>query len=145
MMITIQPATPQDLPAILALLERSGLPTDGFVEQRPYTVVAHEDTVLVGSAALEIYGSDALLRSVAVDESLRGQGVGKRLTQAALDHALAAGISGIYLLTETAGDFFPRFGFAPVTRADVPAGVRQSVEFTSACPESALVMSKQLA
>ena len=42
----------------------------------------------------------------------------------------------VYLLTETASGFFPRFGFHPTHRAAVDLAVQQSVEFTSACPAS---------
>ena len=49
----------------------------------------------------------------------------------------------IYLLTTTAERYFPKFGFEPVARADVPATVQTSIEFTSACPSSATVMRKQ--
>ena len=34
--------------------------------------------------------------------------------------------------------------FTRITRDDVPADVRQSVEFTTACPASALVMRRAL-
>lgn len=50
----------------------------------------------------------------------------------------------VYLLTTTADRYFPRFGFERIARADVPASVQTSIEFTSACPTSATVMRKQL-
>ena len=50
----------------------------------------------------------------------------------------------VYLLTETAAEFFPRFGFRPIARDTVDPAVRASVEFTSACPDTALVMVKEL-
>jgi amino-acid N-acetyltransferase len=66
--------------------------------------------------------------------------MGHDLTSALIDLAYKRSISRIYLLTETAKDFFPRFGFKPVSRTEVPEAVKQSVEFTSACPVMALVM-----
>ena len=42
-------------------------------------------------------------------------------------------------------EFFPKFGFEQIARADVPASVQASVEFQSACPASAVVMRKRLA
>jgi amino-acid N-acetyltransferase len=98
----------------------------------------------VGSAALELYGNAALLRSVAVDQNLRGQGLGQQLTRAALDLAGQHGVETVYLLTETATDFFPRFGFQPIARSAVAPAVQQSVEFTSACPASAAVLALDL-
>src|SRR2546426_9100157 len=53
-------------------------------------------------------------------------------------------IKSVYLLTETAGGFFPRFGFRAIPRDAVDPAVQRSVEFTSACPTSALVMVKQV-
>ena len=54
------------------------------------------------------------------------------------------GVDTVFLLTTTAERFFPKFGFEPVTRADVPASLKESVEFRSACPQTAVVMRKQL-
>jgi amino-acid N-acetyltransferase len=50
----------------------------------------------------------------------------------------------VYLLTNTAAEYFPRFGFERITRADVPPAVQASIEFTSLCPYTATVMRKRL-
>ncbi len=50
------------------------------------------------------------------------------------------GARDVYLLTETAGDFFPRFGFTAEERSSAPASLQGSVEFRSACPKSARMM-----
>ena len=133
-------ATPEDWPRIEALLGSVELPLDGLREHLGTTLVARIDNKIVGCVALELHGDYALLRSVAVDKSHQGQGLGHDLTRAALDLARQRGVGRVYLLTETAGEFFPRFGFRPTSRAEVPAAVQQSIEFTSACPVSALVM-----
>jgi len=140
----ITPAAPTDLPAILALLAVSKLPRAGIEDHVANTLVARQDSDVVGTAALELYGGAALLRSVAVATELRGQGLGAALTVAALDLARRRGVRTVYLLTETAERFFPKFGFRPITRAEVDAAVRSSTEFTTACPKSALVMVKQM-
>jgi len=140
----ITPAVPADLPAILELLAASKLPRAGIEDHVASTLVARADSDVVGSAALELYGSAALLRSVAVATRLRGRGLGAALTVAALDLARRSGVRTVYLLTETAGRFFPKFGFATITRAQVDPVVLESPEFTTACPKSALVMVKQL-
>ena len=108
------------------------------------TLVARDNDKIVGCAAIEVRGSVGLLRSVAVDEGLRGQGLGIRLTTAALDLARARHLAMVYLLTETAGGFFPRFGFRPIARGDVDPAALRSVEFTTACPAGALVMALDL-
>ena len=145
MALIIDTARDADLPAVLALLERAGLPPDGLSDHVATTLVARDAGSIVGSAALELYGPAALLRSVAVDQTWRGQRLGQKLTRAALDLARQHGVDTVYLLTETATDFFPRFGFQPIARADVAPAVQQSVEFTSACPASAAVLALDLA
>jgi amino-acid N-acetyltransferase len=144
MALIIDTARDSDLPAVLSLLERAGLPPDGLHDHAPTTLVARDANSIVGSAALELYDDAALLRSVAVDEVWRGQGFGQQLTRAALDLARQHGVTTVYLLTETATDFFPRFGFQPIARADVAPAVQQSVEFTNACPASAAVLALDL-
>ncbi len=141
---TIGPAVPTDLPAILDLIDGSKLPSAGLEQHVGSTLVARDGDRIVGTAALELYGGSALLRSVAVAGELRGQGVGQALTNAALDLAKRRGVHTVYLLTETATQFFPKFGFRPVPRTDVDPGVLESTEFTTACPASALVMARTL-
>jgi amino-acid N-acetyltransferase len=143
--IAIEPATPDDMPDVLALLDRHGLPRDGVRARVATMVVARDRSTLVGVAALELYSADALLRSVAVDAGYQGQRIGHRLTEAALDMARNHGVATVFLLTTTAEGFFPRLGFEPISRADVPDSVRTSIEFQSACPASAIVMRKRLA
>ncbi|HWQ11753.1 MAG TPA: arsenic resistance N-acetyltransferase ArsN2 [Roseiflexaceae bacterium] len=143
-MANVAPARADDLPAILELLERSDLPRAGLADHLATTLVAHDGGAVVGSAAVERYGDAGLLRSVAVDRAYRGQGLGTALVGAALELARRQGVRTLYLLTTTAGDYFPRFGFRPVTRDDVAPAVRQSAEFTGACPASALVMRADL-
>ena len=144
MTVSIERANVDDLSAILELLARSDLPQEGLSDHLATTLVARADQTVIGSAALELYSTAALLRSVAVDQAFRGQGLGRRLTQAALALAQRQGITHVYLLTETAAEFFPRFGFRPIARAQVPPAVQRSVEFTSVCPVSALVMELHL-
>ena len=141
MRIAIEPAAAADAPAVLDLIAACGLPEAGVRDHLDAAVVARADGRIVACAALELYGDGALLRSVAVDHTIRGSGVGQRIVQAALDLAKERGAACVYLLTTTAEHFFPKFGFMPVSRDDVPAGVRQSVEFQSACPASAVVMA----
>ena len=141
-MFTIRPAQPADLPAIQALLTSHDLPLDDLERHLATAVVAEEDGRLVATAALEVYGSEALLRSVAVAESQRRTGLGGQIVQAILDLAQQQGIGEVYLLTETAAAYFPRFGFQPIARAEVPPTVQQSAEFTTACPTSAQAMRR---
>jgi amino-acid N-acetyltransferase len=140
----IEPARPEDLDGVLGLLTENRLPLDGLREHLATTLVARQHGRIVGSAALEMYPGGALLRSVAVAPALQRQRLGRDLTDAAIRLAEARRVPAIYLLTTTADQYFPKFGFERVARSDVPADVQTSVEFTSACPSSATVMRKRL-
>ena len=140
---SIEPARPDDLDAVMALLAELHLPADGLRDHLPTTLVAREDDRIVGSAAIEIYADGALLRSVAVAPACQGR-LGRRFALAAIQRAHESGAAAIYLLTTTAERYFPKLGFAPITRDEVPATVQRSIEFTSACPSNAIVMHKRL-
>ena len=140
----IEAATERDLSCIRALLERLHLPLAGVEAHLPTMLVAREGEQIVGTAALELYADGALLRSVAVDPRQQGKQLGHQLTDAALQLATTHGANIVFLLTTTADRFFPKFGFERISREQVPASVRQSVEFQSACPASAIVMRKPL-
>jgi amino-acid N-acetyltransferase len=144
MSIEIGGARPGDTEKVLGLLASHHLPLDGLAEHLQTTLVARKGGRIVGSAALEVYPDGALLRSVAVSADVQQQGLGRELTEAALQLARDLRAPAIYLLTTTAERYFPRFGFTPIPRGDVPATVQTSVEFTSACPSSAVVMRKLL-
>ena len=144
MSVRIERPAPDDAAAILQLLESCGLPTDGLLDHLSTAVVARAEEGVVGSAALEVYSDGALLRSVAVHETMRGSGLGHRLTESALDVARGLNVPAVYLLTTTAERFFPKLGFHQIDRDQVPEGVRESIEFRSACPSTAIAMRRVL-
>ncbi len=137
--LSIRPANRADLPQIESLLSQAGLPRDGFSDHLERAFVALHGSDVIGSAAVEAYHDGVLLRSVAVMDGFRGTGVGSRLVE-----QLISRIKGlpIYLLTTTAPAFFESIGFRTITRADVPPGVRESRQFTTTCPATAIVMMR---
>jgi len=143
--MVIQVAEAGDLPAVRSLLETQHLALDGIDEHVSTMVVAKKGSEVVGAAAVELYADGALLRSVVVDPTAQGQGLGHRLSDAALSIAKDRGTRTAFLLTTTAEKFFPKLGFEQIVRDDVPASVQASIEFQSACPASAVVMRKRLA
>lgn len=143
--MTIGPAEQRDLSAVRQLLEAQHLPVDDVDEHLQTMVVARDGRTVVGAAAVELYADGALLRSVVVSPLVQGQGLGHRLAEAALNIAKRRGIETAFLLTTTAERFFPKLGFEPISRDDIPESVQASVEFQSACPVSATVMRKRLA
>ncbi len=141
----LRAATDLDHARIRALLHANSLPTSDLEAARPQFVVACVDDQVIGAGALQAFGSVALLRSIAVEPHLRGAGVGQSIV-AELEHiARRDGIKQLILLTQTARSFFEARGYVAIDRADAPRAVRESEEFRSLCPASALCMAKTLA
>jgi amino-acid N-acetyltransferase len=141
----IERAGPADRASVEALLAAAGLPLDGVAAAFETGLVARADGAVVAAAAIEPYGTAGLLRSVVVDPRVRGTGLGRRIVAASERLATELGIRELYLLTETAADWFPRLGYRAVERASLPAAIRNSTEFTSACATTALAMTRRLA
>ena len=140
----IRTAQSSDIEPVETLLSSSDLPLEGVAENFDEFVVADDNGEIAGVIGLERFGSAALLRSAVVTPDQRGTGIGARLVEQLLDRARKSGVSEIYLLTTTAENYFPRFGFARTTRDAVPDPVKQSAEFKGACPDTAIVMARQL-
>ena len=140
----VEPARAHDLGPAVELLRCCELPTEGVAERFGHYLVVRDDARLVGLAGLEIYGADALLRGVAVDSELRGEGLGAQLVAAAEDLAQRLGLGAIYLLTTTAREFFGRLDYQDCARDAAPAAVRESWEFRTGCPATAVLMKKTL-
>ncbi len=139
-MVAVDLARPDEMDTVARLIEAAGLPLDGFGSVPTEVFVARTADGIVGTAALEAHAGHALLRSVAVAAELRGTGVGSALVAAAEDHAATAGLEGPYLLTETAADFFSGRGYSIIPRDGGPQPIMASVEWASACSESAVPM-----
>ena len=143
--VVVRTARSSDLEGAIALLEAAALPTTG-VESRFMSAfaVAESNGRIVGVAGIERYGSLGLLRSAATAPEWRGQGVGEALVRNRVAWATAAGLDALYLLTTTAQDWFPRFGFERVDRSSAPPEIAGSEEFAELCPASAVVMRLDL-
>ena len=96
------------------------------------------------AAAIERYGDAGLLRSVVVTAERRGEGLGREIVAVAEALARADGIRELYLLTETASDWFPRLGYEVVERAIASAAVGRSIEFTTVCRDTGIPMRRRL-
>jgi amino-acid N-acetyltransferase len=141
----LQPAGADDLPAILELLEASGLPTtDLHPECVTQFLLLRDGRRLDGVVGLERYGNVGLLRSLAVRPERRRAGLGIALTEALEKFAAGSGLTSVVLLTQTAQAFFAERGYRVIARDTVPPAMQSSSQFTSLCPASAICMRKEL-
>ncbi len=141
---TIEPARPGDLEPILALLSECDLPADGVADHLADFWVAREGNALAGTVGLEDHGAHGLLRSLAVRPAHRRRSLGAELTGHALGAARSRSMRAVFLLTDAAPDYFPRFSFRPTSRDVIPSSLKASAEFTGACPEGATCMRLDL-
>ncbi|HUV36242.1 MAG TPA: arsenic resistance N-acetyltransferase ArsN2 [Patescibacteria group bacterium] len=141
----LRPARSGDLEAVTDLLEGCGLHIEGIEEHVAggYVVAEHEEEI-IGVCGIETYGTFGLMRSLAVSRSWRGRSVGRRLFEDRTAWARAEGIRALYLLTIDADGYCECFGFSRILRDDVPDEIRGSLEFSSLCPVTAVVMVKSL-
>lgn len=143
--IRIEPAAPSDIGALCGLLQASRLLTEDINAARlDGFLIARLDTEIVGGVGLERYGDVGLLRSLVVADSARDRGLGGRLTTAAEEYAAALGIRKLYLLTTTAGAYFEARAYQITARADAPAAIASTSQFSGQCPSSSMFMSKTL-
>jgi amino-acid N-acetyltransferase len=138
-------ASADDLIAIRALLESAALPTSDLTSARPEFVAIREEGHLVAAGALQRFGTFALLRSVVVSPDRRGAGLGGAIVSELEHRAREASIERLILLTQTSARFFARRGYQVIERSVAPADLRESEEFRSLCPSSAVCMAKVLA
>ena len=127
-----------------ALVAASGLPLDDLDQCRATQFVLRDGASIVATAALEIRGGDAILRSVAVDPTRRGERLGEQIVAHSIEQGCVAGLRALYLLTETAADFFPRFGFVREPRDAAPPAIQASAEYCSVCGSDAVAMILEL-
>jgi amino-acid N-acetyltransferase len=101
------------------------------------------DVVPVGFGGLELYGTDALLRSIVTLPPVRHQGIGAAIV--AILEVEARGLGGrtLWLLTPSAAQFFAGLGYAKCERAEAPEPIRRSRQFSALCRD-ATVMTKQI-
>ncbi len=143
--INITCVTPGTESGVQAVLTASKLMAVNTADSATATLAATTpEGDVVGCAAVERYGENGLLRSVAVLPANRGQHLGHYLVAAAEAEAAEDGIASLYLLTETAEAFFAALGYENVDRADVPKEVLASDQFAKLCPSSAVAMRRHL-
>ena len=142
--MNIRTASKADLQAIQGILKELALPFEDCDVHIDNFIVAEHAEEVIGIGGVEHYGDVALLRSIAVVKARRGEGLGETLYSEIESRAKSLNVKELYLLTETAEQYFKARGFHVVSREAVPAAIEQTQQFSSLCPASATVMKKPL-
>lgn len=144
MSITIEPVTDTELRYVEDVLRDAGLPTAGLRDEAVRLYVALNQAERVGVGGFERYGETGLLRSIAVEPSVRGNGFGGALVAAIEAEASTAGIRRLVLLTTDAEPFFKTLGYTPADWAAQPSVIRETSALVAVCPDSAACLEKRL-
>ena len=131
--------------SIVALLQAEKLPAADLPVSLDNFLAAMQENNVIGAVGLEQYENYGLLRSMVVNKEFRNKNIAADLIQELERMARTSGIDCMYLLTETAPQYFERKGYERISRDAVPKAVQVSSEFSSVCPVSAIVMKKSLA
>jgi amino-acid N-acetyltransferase len=126
-----------------ALLRESKLDPSDLKQDHIRLFQFQEEEQVFGIGGLEVFGNLALLRSVAVKPDVRGKGIGKELVAQIEQVAKHSGIKALYLLTNTAPDFFKSIGYQQIHREDFAEPLKQTSQFSGLCPVSAICMKKE--
>jgi amino-acid N-acetyltransferase len=142
--LTLRSADQEALDGIADLLAASDLPHQGLDASPGEFVAGYADGDLVCGGGVELYGAEALLRSVVVAEDHRSRGYGTALCEELGALAAGAGATDCYLLTTTAADFFERHRYEEIPRERVPDDVLASPLVAAHCPVSATCMHRSI-
>lgn len=130
--------------AIVTLLQSEKLPVEDLPGELDNFFIALDDDNVVGIVGLEKYNNCGLLRSLVVNKYYRNEKIAGKLVTQLEEKAQELDVDCIYLLTETAPDYFARKGYEKIKREEVPAHLLSSSEFSHVCPQSAIVMRKYI-
>ena len=131
--------------SIIALLQVEKLPVEDLPASLDNFFIATEEGKVIGAIGLEQYDNYGLLRSMVVDKEYRNKNIASQLVRQLENYTTTIGITCLYLLTETAAQYFERKGYSKISRDEVPVALQASSEFSSVCPVSAIVMKKPMA
>lgn len=140
----LRKATPADLDIVKELLRMEHLPIEDLPEGLEHFFVIKEEENIIGAIGLELYGTEALLRSLVVHSSFRNRSYASQLVSRILSYAADAGVQSMFLITTTAEKYFLEKGFSKVDREAVPLSISKTTEFSTLCPSSATVMVKEI-
>jgi len=140
----IRPTTEMDYSQVCSLLQSENLPDSDLQSNLPHFFVKTINEEIVGSIGMEQYGHSGLLRSMIVSPAFRNKGIASELVNQLTQYARDHGVRKLFLITNTAENYFQRLGFVKITRDKVETEVLQSKEFNGLCPASSSIMMKHL-
>ncbi len=147
--IVVRDVRQSDWQNVRRLLHRAGLPVSDLRPERIESFLIAErsgagGSETLGTIGLQQFDQVGLLRSLAVSDSSRKSGLGRRLVSALEASACCAGVKDLWLLTIDAERYFENLGYKIMSRENAPDIIRETEEFSGLCPDGAYLMHKTL-
>lgn len=128
---------------VKTILKENELPFQDIKQNQLHSFFGYyQNSKLIGLIGLEIFNNIALLRSLCVRN--KSAGVGSILLNYIEKYSLENNIKDLYLLTTTADIYFEKKGFKKEDKSNAPSSIKNSSEFNSICPCSAIFMVKRI-
>ena len=127
---------------LAAALARAGLPTGDIQSDGPMFWRFENEDVPVGFGGLQIFGDQALLRSVVTLPPVRNRGIGTAIVATLEAEARIRGCRAMWLVTDQAAAFFRGRGYRAGERSEAPESIREAAAFVH--PQAAAAMMKRL-
>ncbi len=142
----VQLATAADVPSLLLFWAQQGLPIDEIwqIAANQYFWFIQQGPSVIASVGLEVYSEGGVIRSFALAESLRGQGLGGTLLHAVLNAARQRHLPAIFCLAEHNAEWFLRHGFAAIRRQRIPDSILRTGQFTEPSLQQAACLMHRL-
>ena len=142
--MNIKELNSEEFETVYTLLQESELDSSDLKQRNIRLFRFEENDQIIGVGGLEIVDDLALLRSVAISKKQQNKGLGKQLVTQIEKSAKESGLSALYLLTNTATEFFKAIGYLQIHRDDFAEPLKQTAQFSGLCPVTAITMKKQI-
>ena len=130
--------------AVEALLEMEGLCFNDINNEEVHLFEVKSNKEVIGYFGYELYDNNALFRSMVVAPEFRKKGYGKLIWDEAKERLVNEHVDKVFLLTNTADQFFKTQGFVEIPRASVPKDIASTTEFIEFCPSDSTCMTINL-
>ena len=132
--------TSDDLDRVQTLLRSNHLPFEDCENHLSNFIGIVQENQIIAIGGFEPVDQIALLRSVAVDSQFRGLGLGSNLIKQLLRQLRLLKVEAVYILTETADQYFSQLGFKALERDKLPQKIKATEQCQTLCPTSAIAM-----
>lgn len=117
---------------LVAAVAKAGLPPDNLDSSDTLFWRFENDDMPVGFGGLEMYGDQALLRSVVTLPPVRNRGIGTAIVGWLETEARIRGCRVVWLAADKAAEFFSGLGYRAGEASQAPQAIREAPPFARA-------------